>query len=73
MAAGGPRASTGSCGTPISWSRPGTSPSYWVAYYDMFEHPDPLPPYALGNLDFWWFNPDKAEALKAAGALKQGG
>jgi microcin C transport system substrate-binding protein len=45
----------------------------WLAYYDMFEHPDPLPPYALGHLDFWWFNPHKAEALVAAGALRQGG
>lgn len=40
-----------------------------VAYYDMYEHPDPLPPYDLGELDFWWYNAEKAEALKAAGAL----
>jgi len=39
-----------------------------VAYWDMYEHP-PLPPHALGQLDFWWFNAEKAEALKAAGAL----
>ena len=44
--------------------------SYWVAYYDQYEYPDPLPPYALGQLDFWWFNADKAAALKAAGALR---
>jgi microcin C transport system substrate-binding protein len=43
---------------------------HWVAYYDMFEHPEELPPYALGNLDFWWFNAEKAEALRAAGALR---
>ncbi|MEQ3624375.1 MAG: extracellular solute-binding protein [Celeribacter sp.] len=43
--------------------------SYWVAYYDMFEHPDPLPPLDLGHLDFWWYNADKAEELKAKGAL----
>jgi len=42
---------------------------YTVAYFDMFEHPDPLPPYDLGYLDFWWVNADKAAALKAAGAL----
>lgn len=41
-----------------------------VAYYDMFEHPETLPPYARGELDFWWFNADKAEALKAAGVLR---
>ncbi len=47
------------------------NPNYWVAYFDMFEHPDPLPPYALGHLDFWWFNEDKAESLRAAGALRR--
>ncbi len=40
-----------------------------VAYYDMYEHPENLPPYALGELDFWWYNADKAAAIKAAGAL----
>ncbi|MCX7888664.1 MAG: extracellular solute-binding protein [Rhodobacteraceae bacterium] len=44
--------------------------AHTVAYYDMFEHPDPLPPYALGELNFWWYNAAKAEALKAAGAFK---
>lgn len=41
-----------------------------VAYYDMFEHPETIPPYGLGYLDFWWYNADKHEALKAAGALR---
>lgn len=41
-----------------------------VAYFNMFEYPDPLPPYALGVTDFWWYNAEKAEALKAAGALR---
>ncbi|MEO6298890.1 MAG: extracellular solute-binding protein, partial [Paracoccaceae bacterium] len=43
--------------------------TYTVAYYDMFDHPDKLPPYALGELSFWWYNADKAAALKAAGVL----
>lgn len=43
---------------------------YWVAYYDMFEHPEELPPYALGHLDFWWFNQDKADALQGASAFR---
>ena len=43
---------------------------YWVAYYDMYEHPETLPPYALGEMSFWWYNAEKAEALKAAGALR---
>ena len=42
----------------------------WLAYYDMFERPDELPPYAIGELDFWWYNADKAEELRAAGALR---
>ena len=44
--------------------------SFWVAYYDQYEHPETQPPYALGYLDFWWYNQDKADALRAAGALR---
>ncbi|HHC29901.1 MAG TPA: ABC transporter substrate-binding protein, partial [Rhodobacterales bacterium] len=40
-----------------------------VAYFDMFEHPETIPPYDLGYLDFWWANTAKYEALKASGAL----
>ncbi len=43
---------------------------YWVAYYDMFEHPAELPPYSLGQLDFWWFNQEKADGLRADGAFR---
>lgn len=43
---------------------------HWVAYYDMFEHPELMPPYSLGHLDFWWFNAEKAAELKAVGALR---
>ena len=42
----------------------------WVAYYNMYERPEVLPPYALGELSIWWYNAEKAEALKAKGALK---
>ncbi len=42
----------------------------WVAYYNMYEHPETLPPYALGELSIWWYNAEKADALKAKGALK---
>lgn len=41
-----------------------------IAYYNMYEHPETLPPYALGELDFWWYNAEKAEALRAAGVLR---
>lgn len=43
---------------------------HWVAYFDMFEHPENLAPYGLGHLDHWWFNQEKYEALQAAGALR---
>lgn len=41
-----------------------------VAYFDQYEHPDALPPFSLGQLDFWWFNEDKHKALVDAGALR---
>lgn len=44
--------------------------THTIAYYNMFEHPETLPPYALGELDFWWYNAEKAEALKASGVLR---
>ena len=28
--------------------------SYNVAYQNIYRHPDSLPPYSLGYLDFWW-------------------
>ena len=46
------------------------TPNHLIAYYDMFGHPSELPPYALGELDFWWYDADKAEKLKQAGALR---
>lgn len=46
------------------------NPSHWVAFYDQYEHPEEIPPFALGQLDFWWYNQDKADALRAAGALR---
>ena len=40
-----------------------------IAYYDMYRYPDNLPPYALGILDFWWFDQDAFARLKAEGAF----
>ncbi len=42
----------------------------WVAYFDMFEHPENLPEFGLGHLDYWWFNQEKYDALRAAGAFQ---
>jgi microcin C transport system substrate-binding protein len=43
---------------------------HWVAYWNMYEHPANLPPYALGVEDLWWINSEKAAALKSSGALR---
>lgn len=43
---------------------------HWLAYYDMYEHPEKLPDFDLGQMDFWWFNPEKEARLKAEGALR---
>ena len=43
---------------------------YTVAYYNQYQHPETLPPYALGQLDFWWYDAAGADKLKAAGVLK---
>ena len=41
-----------------------------IAYYAQYKYPEKLPPYALGTLDFWWYDAEAAEALKAAGAFQ---
>lgn len=44
-------------------------PRSWLAYYDIYRHPDPLPPLATGELDFWWYDAEAAAKLRAAGAF----
>ncbi len=46
------------------------NPNTWVAYYDQYDYPKPLPPYALGHLDFWWYDSAGHERLIEAGALR---
>ena len=41
-----------------------------VAYWDIYEHPKTIAPYSLGELDYWWYNVDKAQALREAGVLR---
>ncbi|MEH6832695.1 MAG: extracellular solute-binding protein [Sulfitobacter sp.] len=43
---------------------------HWTAYYDQYDHPEVQPAYALGYLDFWWYDEEKAQKLRAAGALR---
>lgn len=46
------------------------NPETWVAYYDFYRHPDPLPPLSVGELDLWWFDAEAADRLRAAGAIR---
>ncbi|MBM2574872.1 ABC transporter substrate-binding protein [Jannaschia sp. Os4] len=39
-----------------------------VAYWDIFDHPEDLPPLALGALDFWWYDAEAHERLRSEGA-----
>ncbi len=41
-----------------------------VAYWDMYEHPENIAPYSLGQLDYWWYNAEKARALTESGVLR---
>jgi microcin C transport system substrate-binding protein len=41
-----------------------------IAYMDVYRRPEQgLPPYAMGEIDFWWFDADRANELRAAGAF----
>jgi microcin C transport system substrate-binding protein len=42
----------------------------WYAYWDIYAHPEELPPFAQGALDFWWVDPAKEQKLKDEGVLK---
>lgn len=43
---------------------------HWVAYWDQYGRPEMIPPYALGTLDFWWYDAAKGASLKEQGALR---
>ncbi|WP_375260551.1 extracellular solute-binding protein [Palleronia sp.] len=45
------------------------NPFTWVAYYNTYDHPEDLPPLGVGALDFWWWDEDAAQDLRAAGAF----
>jgi microcin C transport system substrate-binding protein len=40
--------------------------SFRVAWWDMFGRPEKSPPFALGFMDTWWVDPEKAGAVRAA-------
>jgi microcin C transport system substrate-binding protein len=43
--------------------------SAWVSYYNHYRHPEELPPYGIGFLDFWWVDPEAAAELREQGVL----
>ncbi|MEM6596336.1 MAG: ABC transporter substrate-binding protein, partial [Pseudomonadota bacterium] len=43
---------------------------HWLAYYDVYGRPEELPPLAVGIYDFWWYEEDKAQALREKGVLR---
>lgn len=43
--------------------------AHTVAYYDFYEYPENLPPFGMGELTLWWYNAERAQELKAAGAF----
>lgn len=51
------------------WIPQWSNKEHWVAYWDQYRHPEPLPPLALGVLDFWWYDEDAAARLRQEGAL----
>lgn len=48
------------------WVRPDT----WIAYYDYYRHPDPLPDYGIGSTSIWWADEDRYEALRSSDAIR---
>ena len=42
----------------------------WLAYYDVYRHPEELPPLGVGVYDLWWYDQEAEDRLKAAGVLR---
>ncbi|QBX34872.1 ABC transporter substrate-binding protein [Paracoccus liaowanqingii] len=45
-------------------------PYHTVAYWDVYDRPETLPPYGLGVTDMWWYDSARADELRAAGQLR---
>ncbi|PTX54869.1 microcin C transport system substrate-binding protein [Litoreibacter ponti] len=43
---------------------------FWLAYYDQYRHPENMPELGVGLYDFWWYDAEAGEQLRAAGALR---
>jgi len=46
------------------------SPNRWLAYWDVYRHPEELPTFSAGVRDWWWYDADRASELRAQGALR---
>jgi len=42
----------------------------WLAYYDVYRHPAELPPLGIGLYDFWWYDQEAEDRLRADGVLR---
>ncbi|QHQ37252.1 ABC transporter substrate-binding protein [Algicella marina] len=40
-----------------------------IAFFDVYRRPDTLPPYAMGETDFWWYDAERARELQSEGAF----
>jgi microcin C transport system substrate-binding protein len=46
------------------------NPNHNIAYLDIYRRPEQgLPPYAMGEIAFWWTDTERAAELRAAGAF----
>lgn len=54
------------------WVPQWANPMHNIAYLDVFDRPytDTPPRSSIGEMSIWWYNPEKAQALKDAGALR---
>ncbi|MFN4100878.1 MAG: extracellular solute-binding protein [Pararhodobacter sp.] len=46
------------------------SPNQWLAYWDIYRHPEELPTFSAGVRDWWWYDDARASELRAQGALR---
>jgi microcin C transport system substrate-binding protein len=51
------------------WVQQWFKPEYWTAYYNMFKHPEDIPPFGLGQFSWWWHDADAEALLRERGAL----
>jgi len=51
------------------WVQQWFKPEYWTAYYNMFKHPEDIPPFGLGQFSWWWYDAGAEALLREQGAL----